>query len=252
MWISSSAHAAGSASARASLDAFAAALARPLPRRRARASAAGACRRRRGCSASPRRRRGGHGGRDGTIAVERRVDVCRGARRATSADRSRPRSPGPVTLVGRSPPSDAGAGLISPRSLRISTRRSASSSFEWQKRESCTPRSNSSSDFSSARSPSSSVLTIVSSSAMADSKSLIVGSMLLVFNWTYRHVRSCCRQLLELAVLLFASRSTRALDLAVRSVTCTRSPGDVARCGRSPSGPRSSTPHSRGRGRRAG
>src|SRR4051812_35281198 len=64
-----------------------------------------------------------------------------------------------------------------PRLLRISPRRSASSSFAWQKRESCTPRSNSASDLSSARSPSSSVLTIVSSSAMADSKSLMVGSM---------------------------------------------------------------------------
>ena len=54
-------------------------------------------------------------------------------------------------------------------------RRSASSSFAWQKRESCTPRSKSASDFSSARSPSSSFLTIVSSSAIADSKSLMVG-----------------------------------------------------------------------------
>ena len=54
-------------------------------------------------------------------------------------------------------------------------RRSASSSFAWQKRESCTPRSKSSSERSSARSPSSSFLTIVSSSAIAASKSLMVG-----------------------------------------------------------------------------
>ena len=36
---------------------------------------------------------------------------------------------------------DAGAGFNSPRSLTISMRRSASSSREWQKRDSCTPRS---------------------------------------------------------------------------------------------------------------
>src|SRR5687768_4237614 len=69
------------------------------------------------------------------------------------------------------------AGRRSPRSLRISMRFSASSSRVWQKRESCTPRSYSSSDFSSARSPSSSFLTIVSSSAIAVSKSLIVESI---------------------------------------------------------------------------
>src|SRR5687768_39496 len=71
----------------------------------------------------------------------------------------------------------APAGFRSPRSLRISMRFSASSIRVWQKRDSCTPRSYSSSDFSSARSPSSSFLTIVSSSAMAASKSLIVESI---------------------------------------------------------------------------
>src|SRR3954466_2387463 len=76
-----------------------------------------------------------------------------------------------------SAPRDGGAGLASRQSGGILTLRSRSSSFAWQKRESCTPRSNSSSDFSSARSPSSSRLTIVSSSAIADSKSLIVGSI---------------------------------------------------------------------------
>ena len=38
-------------------------------------------------------------------------------------------------------PSAGGASLISPRSFSISIRRSAPSSFEWQKRASCTPRS---------------------------------------------------------------------------------------------------------------
>ena len=135
------------------------------------------------------------------VAVERRVDVARGARRASRADRRRVTAR-PVASAS-SPASAAGAGLISPRSLRISMRRSASSSFEWQKRDSCTPRSNSASDFSSARSPSSSVFTIVSSSAMADSKSLMVGSMAQV----------------RLAVAVSAARGRRLDPIACSELT---------------------------------
>ena len=119
------------------------------------------------------------------------------ARRASSqaSERLEVASPALTALVAVGVgASDAGAGLISPRSLRISMRRSASSSLEWQKRDSCTPRSKSSSDFSSARSPSSSVLTIVSSSAIADSKSLMVGSMSrLFFTLLRRDTRSPVR-----------------------------------------------------------
>ena len=78
------------------------------------------------------------------MPIERPLDTL-ASRREPGIERLRggahrdPVSPG-------SRPSDAGAGLTSPRSLRISMRRSASSSLAWQKRESCTPRSNSSSD----------------------------------------------------------------------------------------------------------
>src|SRR6185436_16924475 len=59
---------------------------------------------------------------------------------------------------------------------RISMRRSASSRRAWQKRERCTPRSYSCKEDSSGRSPSSSFFTMVSSSAIAASKSLMVES----------------------------------------------------------------------------
>src|SRR6478672_8890445 len=75
-----------------------------------------------------------------------------------------------------------GAGFNSPRSLRISMRRSASSRRAWQNRESWTPRSYKASDCSSARSPSSSFLTIDSSSAMAASKSLMDDASLILFS----------------------------------------------------------------------
>ena len=81
-------------------------------------------------------------GRRREIALERLVDpdarVCsRNAASESEARRSR------LSRVRRSVGSneDAGAGFSSPRSLRISMRRSASSSRAWQKRDSCTPRS---------------------------------------------------------------------------------------------------------------
>ncbi len=86
------------------------------------------------------------GWRPGQIVLERFVDA--GARTAEKSfewacgGHNRGQRFG-GSAVDRSSPatSDAGAGLTSPRSFRISMRRSASSSRAWQKRESCTPRS---------------------------------------------------------------------------------------------------------------
>src|SRR4029450_938310 len=73
------------------------------------------------------------------VTLERRIDVDPTrfepvAKIAWPPERVARRWPHRV----RSSPSasDAGAALISPRSLRISTRRSASSSLVWQKRDS--------------------------------------------------------------------------------------------------------------------
>ena len=101
--------------------------------RRARAAAAAACRRRAGCSASPRRRsaaarRPGRAGRN--VSLERLLDRWRRAR-STAARRVRvvAASPRFVALVDVGVERRRARASVSPRSLRISTRRSASSSL---------------------------------------------------------------------------------------------------------------------------
>jgi len=150
--------------------------------------------------------------------------ASRKAASVSTATKDQPRS-GPLPEVPEvregAEVSDAGAAFSSPRSLKISMRRSASSRRAWQKRDSSTPRSYSARDCSRVKSPSSSFLTIDSSSAIAASKPLIDVSEALEASTVHPHSRN----------QLFVSRTSQSSSPRA-SVTRTRSPRPVCRASR--------------------